>query len=248
MARTCVFCGGTPLTKEHVLPKWLKDAFEPSMLPRVQYVRATNATSRVYVAPLLNEQVKVVCASCNNGWMNDLEEGVRPFLPALIRGGLAVLDPDEQHALTAWSLKTMLMYQHTHRREDQVAIPPEDFKTFYAERTANRLMTARVAFMLYPPDDSIPLVDTQYQGYGQAENSARAWIGTLKIGCLVIQILRLGPLDDDRRVLPFSNTASTRTIWPSTRRIGWPLRQPTPYEHMRGLAHPETLNWQSTAL
>ncbi|MET7351556.1 hypothetical protein [Streptomyces mirabilis] len=248
MARTCVFCGDSPLTNEHVLPQWLKSAFEPSMLPRVRFVKVTDTGARDHIAPLLNDQVKVVCANCNSGWMNDLEEGVRAFLPALIRGGLAILDPEEQHALTAWSLKTMLMYQHTHRRADQVAIPPEDFKAFYEERTANRLMTARIAFMLYPPDDSIPLVDTLYQGHGETDDSERAWIGTLKIGCLVVQILRLGPLDDDRRVLPFPNTASTRTISPSTRRIGWPLRHPIPYEHMRRLAHPEILNWQTTTL
>ncbi|MFC4611482.1 hypothetical protein ACFO9E_27360 [Streptomyces maoxianensis] len=33
MAKVCVFCGGTPLTKEDVLPRWLKVALDPWHAP-----------------------------------------------------------------------------------------------------------------------------------------------------------------------------------------------------------------------
>lgn len=218
------------------------------MLPRVRYLRVTKDGVKEHVAPALTEQVRVVCATCNNGWMNNLEEGVRSFLPALIRGGAVRLDNDDQHALAAWSLKTMLMYQHTHRPKDQTAIPAEDYATFFEERKPSKLMTAQIAFMNYPPDDSVPLVDTLYQGYGGSDSPGRGWIGTLKIGCMVMQILRLGPADDGMRVTPFPNRATTRSVWPPTRPVGWPLRFATPYEDMKALAHPATLDWSTTPL
>ncbi|MFF7198604.1 hypothetical protein ACFZAM_33465 [Streptomyces sp. NPDC008079] len=241
MARTCVFCGATPLTKEHVLPRWLKDAFEPSMLPRVRYVTISQKGRRFREAPLLDQQVRVVCATCNNGWMNNLEEGVRRLLPAVIRGEVRVLSLDDQRALVTWWLKTMLMFQHTHPAEDQTAIPAEDYAAFHTDRAPSHLMTARLALMPYLADDSIPIVDTRYQGYG--DELGRGWVGTLKIGCAVMQVLRLGPVEDGLRPAPFPNTAKARVVWPPVRPVGWPLRDTLAHPEMDDFARPLNLDW-----
>lgn len=113
MAKVCVFCGGTPLTKEHVLPRWLKVALDPTV-GRHRYIRLSVDTVRRHDAPPLNDQVKVVCSNCNSGWMNQLEENVRGFLRDLIQGTPCVIDAEAQLALASWSLKTLLMFQYTH--------------------------------------------------------------------------------------------------------------------------------------
>jgi hypothetical protein len=239
MARSCVFCGATPLTKEHVLPQWLRDALGVSQL-RVRYIRHTRDTLRHHDGPAFLEQVRVVCATCNNGWMNDLEESVRQFLPTLITGRQVLIEEAEQRALARWSLKTMLMYQYTHNERHRGVIPEPDYTEFYVTRELSRDMTARVAFMNYPPDNSVPLVDTLGQGYADVNKPGRAWINTLKIGCLVVQILRAPHPGEGMRIQPFPNDANFRTIWPATRPVGWPLRFAIPYEHMRALSLPES--------
>ncbi|KOG47554.1 hypothetical protein ADK75_23250 [Streptomyces virginiae] len=226
-------------SKEHVLPRWLRTALDPA-LERARYIRFTNSSVHTHEAPLMNEQVRVVCAACNNGWMNDLEESVRHFLPALIRGAEVELDHVRQVHLATWSLKTMLMYQHTHGREAQSVIPAMDYAAFFEERRPSRFMLGRVAFMNYPPDDSVPLADALCQGYGSPQGAA--WISTLKIGCLVTQIVRVADFDEQWRVEPFESFPSLRHVWPTADLIDWPLPLAIPHEHMSDLALPNSLD------
>ncbi|MFD8472057.1 hypothetical protein ACFV2E_08370 [Streptomyces globisporus] len=241
MAKVCVFCGGTPLTKEHVLPRWLKVALDPSVR-RFRYIRLSDGGFQRHDAPPLNDQVKVVCSGCNSGWMNQLEEGVRHFLPALIQGKPCVLDARSQRALAAWTLKTLLMFQYTHRPEVRSVIPAGDFAVLHRRRQPTESMLGRLGFMNYPPDDSEPLVDTLCQGYGTTELGGVAWIGTLKIGCMVVQIIRAPDVADGYKLTPFEALPSLRPMWPPESPIKWPLAAAIPPELMTALALPESLD------
>ncbi|MFE3861102.1 hypothetical protein ACFXPT_11795 [Streptomyces goshikiensis] len=223
-----------------MLPRWLRAALDPSMV-KARYIRLTSEAIHHHVAPILNEQVRVVCASCNNGWMNGLEEDVRDFLPALIRGEQAVLDDARQRHLASWALKTMLMYQHTHGAVAQSVIPAKDHAAFFAERQPSRFMLGRIAFMNYPPDDSVPLADTLAQGYGLEGASGQAWISTLKIGCLVTQILRTTDFGEQWEIDPFDTFPGLRQVWPAAEQITWPLPAAIPHQLMPDLALPESL-------
>jgi hypothetical protein len=174
--------------------------------------------------------------------MNDLEESVRHFLPKLITGRLVLLNVTEQEALARWSYKTMLMYQYTHNAKHRTVIPDADYDEFFATRELSRDMTARIAYMNFPPDNSVPLVDTLGQAYGDVDKPGPAWISTLKIGCLVVQILRAPKPRQGMRIQPFVSDDLFRAIWPATRPTGWPIRFAIPYEHMRALSHPETFD------
>ncbi|MCM1941764.1 hypothetical protein NC239_26555 [Streptomyces sp. G3] len=241
MAKVCVFCGGTPLTKEHVLPRWLKVAFDPTVR-RHRYIRMSGEAARQHEAPPLHEQVKVVCSDCNSGWMNQLEEDVRTFLPDLIRGNPCHLDTEAQRALASWSLKTMLMFQHTHPADVRGVISAQDFKTFHERREPSRSMLGRLGFMNYPPDDSVPLVDTMCQGYSTAGTNGLAWVTTLKIGCMVVQFIRAPDVADGYRLLPYDPLPSLRQLWPPEEFIDWPLQEAIPYESISALAHPDVLD------
>ncbi|WP_405459690.1 hypothetical protein OG786_20905 [Streptomyces sp. NBC_00101] len=241
MAKVCVFCGGTPLTKEHVLPRWLKVALDPSVR-RFRYIRLSEEGLQRHDAPPLNDQVKVVCSECNSGWMNQLEESVRHFLPALIQGTACTLDAAEQQALATWTLKTLLMFQYTHRPGVRTVIPSEDFVRLRELRQPTLSMLGRLGFMNYPPDDSEPLVDTLCQVYGAPEAGGVAWIGTLKIGCMVAQIIRAPDLPEGRTLPPFESLPSLRPIWPQEEHVVWPLPAAIPHQLMTALALPQGLD------
>src|SRR5664279_2981044 len=87
MATACVFCGASgTMTKEHVLPDWLERiglTGQPAAAGSGWLNRSSEyrQTSRPF-----QTTVKAVCATCNNGWMNQLEQIAGRVLAPIIRG------------------------------------------------------------------------------------------------------------------------------------------------------------------
>jgi hypothetical protein len=109
----CIFCGAEPLTDEHVWPQWIATASPPPK-ERVHHIRRFPDETAIWRAPAYATNVRVVCASCNAGWMRDLEQSVQPVLAPLLWGERAVLDADSQARLATWALKTAMMFEFTH--------------------------------------------------------------------------------------------------------------------------------------
>ncbi len=106
--RRCVFCGGERLTREHVWPQWIVAAIRQHVGPGP--IRVARPGDTPYDVPELDVAVRMVCATCNNGWMSSLETGVRPALEPMILGRLPVLlTPAMQALLARWAFKTALM-------------------------------------------------------------------------------------------------------------------------------------------
>ncbi|MFL6688584.1 MAG: hypothetical protein ACJ8IR_00110 [Alphaproteobacteria bacterium] len=54
-------------------------------------------------------QVKCVCEPCNNGWMRELENKVRPIIAPLIQGQPTILRMQDRRVIAGWAiLKTMI--------------------------------------------------------------------------------------------------------------------------------------------
>ena len=60
------------------------------------------AEVRIRAGDPLSSQVKVVCAKCNSGWLNRVQQAARPFLLPLFEGAKHTVDPDTQSRLAAW--------------------------------------------------------------------------------------------------------------------------------------------------
>jgi hypothetical protein len=141
MARRCAFCGGTSLTKEHVIPRWLSDVLPEQERFRGQdqatVLLAPERTSkdphhREMMETFNSATVKAVCGPCNNGFMNDIETTARPFLSAMVRGNLAMpLDIAAATAIATWTVKTSLMVQLT---GSEPAALEQVYQDFYATR------------------------------------------------------------------------------------------------------------------
>src|SRR4051812_27385602 len=108
----CVFCGGGPLTREHVIPSWLSGPLGGSGPISHVYLEPPDGAqpSRQWSAAHLDVKVKAVCRRCNQGWMNGLESAMQRVLKPLIQGkGIHWLAPGQCEVLTTWLLKTALM-------------------------------------------------------------------------------------------------------------------------------------------
>lgn len=113
MARNgCVFCGGSPLTKEHVLPRWLRHHLDYAPQTATWTTRPDGSLNSALSIPVIpgERTVRMVCATCNNGWMSKLETRAEPALRHLIVGR-PTLTHGQRQILASWSLKTAMMTQ-----------------------------------------------------------------------------------------------------------------------------------------
>jgi hypothetical protein len=144
--KVCIFCGATPLSKEHIWSEWTY-----RILPKVKgglHIRGVVQTSsgspkikgirkiKRYQGQVNTIQVKAVCASkksgtnnlgkvgCNNGWMNAQEEAVKPILTPLILEQSILMDQSKQAILASWFV-TKIMVAEFENPEDLVSTQEE---------------------------------------------------------------------------------------------------------------------------
>jgi hypothetical protein len=113
---TCMFCGLTRLTSiEDVIPKWARYALDPTSSVTVR-AEPGDATARMQ--HLVVTLHGMVCEACNNGWMHDLEEKVKPFLkPMLVNKHDADLGLMQQRDLARWAVMKVLLMEHVMRQK-----------------------------------------------------------------------------------------------------------------------------------
>jgi hypothetical protein len=229
-----VFCGKTPLTNEHVLPRWLRAAF-PDADGRAIHVRESLTNHHAREGSLLDATAKIVCSGCNSGWMNDLEARVRAFLPRMIRGKQTMLGAKRQAALAAWCVKTAMMMQGTHPKEDQQAIPVEDYAALFQDRQPNAMTTAWAGYLRDVPRPH-PNVENAVEFIGQPlrrdvtiQNehgteilSGRAFVATLRLGHFVGQVIRIGPAEFPMNLAPVGLRPYLVSLWPPAGVRKWP--------------------------
>lgn len=72
--RECVFCGNTNLSKEHIFAQWLLkelNIFNNDVLMTHANIAGMPISNRKHAfSKLVN---RLVCETCNNGWMSQLE-------------------------------------------------------------------------------------------------------------------------------------------------------------------------------
>ncbi len=112
----CVFCGGSPVTKEHVFPQWLNRYLPPGRQQLEQARYGEGAFDRTRQSLGLDFTVKKVCAPCNNGWMAKLESDSKSVLePLIIRQNLGLISLRHQRQIALWATKTAMMADQVQR-------------------------------------------------------------------------------------------------------------------------------------
>ena len=126
MARDgCIFCRGGPLTREHVLPKWLRSV-SPTDEAMV-YFREVGGTRVHWQQRAFDATAKSVCEPCNTGWMSALEAEARPVLEASILGRACEFDAGAQAIAARWAFKTCLVFAAT--QTPKTLPPPAHYGT-----------------------------------------------------------------------------------------------------------------------
>jgi hypothetical protein len=90
MPSICIFCGGLPLTREHIWADWFR-AHLPRTLPFYHSGRIVlnedntrTRNSKKMSGDPRSKKLRIVCNKCNNGWMSDLQNATKPILTPLL--------------------------------------------------------------------------------------------------------------------------------------------------------------------
>jgi hypothetical protein len=156
--RACIFCGTTPLTREHVFPNWMGTtlAKDPRKLPTPYTFerwsiegeeRPTNRSAWESKRPL-DFVARCVCKTCNVGWMSDIEGAAKPIVIPLIQGKQVELDTTSQATLGTWACMKAILAGYTHRPPLTI---PQDWRSQLYENRA-------------PPVDGWVVLITAYRG------------------------------------------------------------------------------------
>jgi hypothetical protein len=233
----CLFCGGSPLTREHIWPEWLSKELPALELTTFTLERAGKETE-TWKAPAASTTVRAVCAICNGGWMSDLEARAAPLLTPLIRGQTPRMGRPSQAAVAAWALKTAVMLDQMNpslpiRREhlDHLRDHGETHPTVHV---------FAAAYDGKGPEDTLSRstildlhVDSE-SGYPR-----EAYVATLAIRHLALQVTGSGILESDW-VHGAPLDAYVRRISPPIGRFKWPPGKILTREGLLALAD----NWR----
>ena len=140
----CLFCGqdlqpksvstkAMP-TDEDVVPRWLQRCLEiTDQIVTPMHISTADLSLLHARGPHTVSALKAgsVCAACNNGWMNDLENLAKPILISLIEGKrfFGDLQQRERYTLARWTLKTAAAFNRSSSygiRDDNFGRPVPD--------------------------------------------------------------------------------------------------------------------------
>lgn len=109
--RKCIFCGGGPLTQEHIFAQWIQRLakIQGAKPASVAFHVPGKAREKAFQAPVFARTARVVCADCNGGWMSQLESEASVILTPLFQGQSGHLSVDDLGALSRWAFKTAVV-------------------------------------------------------------------------------------------------------------------------------------------
>jgi hypothetical protein len=141
-AKYCIYCGGSPTTREHIWADWLREYIPKTQLSHTAAESIINPdftveeTRKRWGGDPRSRRLRIVCGPCNHHWMSDLQTAVKPTLIPLIEGKGAFLSKEAQQTLAAWSAMTMICaeYFYPHRATTAVTARRWLFKHKLAPR------------------------------------------------------------------------------------------------------------------
>jgi hypothetical protein len=117
------------MTYEHVWPDWLKNYVPKTLskhtsLTEEIYTDYRNSSVKGWSGDPQSRRLPVVCERCNQGWMKDLQDAVKPILVPLLDAKPTLIGQYNQKLLAAWI--AMCIMTGEYYSPDQAAIPFKD--------------------------------------------------------------------------------------------------------------------------
>lgn len=231
--KVCMFCGKTPVTKEHIWPNWLNSLLGPNndkyrQISTRKYP-SESPEERSHSTTKINATSKIACGECNNGWMATMEGSAKALLaPMTTRRTATVFNLEQQILISAWVTKTAMVL-------DSIFDGPDCFTQ--SERDAMRLQQvspphARV--QMGALDSSAtemgPIRYIRLQGHVSPAATSADRADGFVIGIAVGPLLFCYLSSPDRSLASLTVTGRSTPSWfetlPPSRAASWPSVEP----------------------
>ena len=228
--RVCIFCGGLPLSREHVLPDWMRPYLDAGNRAGV------HTTAKYRVSPTgqqLQEEVnhkhksgdrrsqklRVVCVKCNNEWMSQLQEDAKPFLLGPLTDRWKYLTREAQFKIAAWAcmftmvneradLRTAAIRQDERDWLHRTKLPPGGWSVWVGRSDANfgvRLPIWHRGFEVFENPSNVEQSDAQF---------TIACLADLCIATLSFSASGSWPFVSATEMRAFGECAGFLQVWP----------------------------------
>jgi hypothetical protein len=223
--RSCVFCGARANSREHIFPDWINGVIVVDGADAHQFVinHGERADERHYkVKTVASQTARVVCKTCNTGWMSELEVESKPVVGPLIVNEATRLDAKQQLVAARWAIKIAMVGESIQYGD---ASFDQDDRDAIRE---NRLpLRARVSLAAY--DLGEPSATRYTRGLGginrNGEFFAEFYAHTIQIGHLVLSVRGTATFDAtaNRSLDEIARPRFMETpVWPPVETCDWP--------------------------
>lgn len=222
MDNGCIFCGGTPVTREHLWPDWLRReaAITQPFDHRIEHeVDGVETRDVQFSTPPFRQVVQAVCGGCNSGWMSTIEENAKPILQDLVYARGRTLDREDQRTLATWAFLKACLFDELHPGEQ--VVPAEHRQRFFTYRqppvtgVANWLGTYEALEVGHYAHQGLKVGNSELP----EPEEPTIYIVTITVGALIIQVAGslLPELAFDDLELPAE--LHVAKIWPPSKDI-----------------------------
>jgi hypothetical protein len=210
--RECAFCPNTAkLSREHVISNWINGLFPGGWKGKFtdRYGQASDWESQ-----RLDWTAKVVCESCNNTWMSDIEEfHAKPTMTPLIQGKINMpIRRSQAHSLALFAFKTAVILDHTLRHKD----PFFSRRLRYAFRLHQEIPTTVQMWMClyFTKPRRVDVHAGRYKGELSPGYPVHVYVCTCGIGRFAFQVVAAKQMGTRKFSAPptFDNLAAP--LWP----------------------------------
>lgn len=213
----CWVCDREGLSDEHVIAKSLTELFgDVKSITGVDFASDQSRPPKVKTSKRFALVARFVCQDCNNGWMNDLDTGLRPVLGGLVAGAPMTLLPEAQHRLATWATKVMFGMVAARPPQDQLV--PRDLYRALGELKAPPVGT-EVWLGSHPSDYHVQFVGFRVTLLDL--DGAQGFVLALTFGHAVFALLHHGRRDRQFRLI-LQSKALLSEIYPPQPKCQWP--------------------------
>jgi hypothetical protein len=227
-----MFCGrDRTLSREHVFNRWMREHF--AEFTESDHVRrlVTEGTDEAeeHIGAPLGVVVRRVCRECNHGWMQQMDNEVRPIIETMLDGEPRTLSILDQNTVAIWATKITLVLQAANMGR-QAIVGRDHYRWF--EQHRQPLLGSHIWLCHYTDKERSPFVSHQWGMSIAPEGSPPPQPGDPLNGLGVAFALgelgfwlfgvdlpgghRLQSASDELRLL----------IWPSLSEVRWPPPRP----------------------
>ncbi len=110
----CAFCPATAdITGEHIWSAWAGEILGPSTYTFTR--QEEDGSVKTWQKAVLDSKTKVVCSSCNNGWMSGIEASTKAIAKDMVASGASTkLDSEAIGVLAAFGFLKAVIADHSH--------------------------------------------------------------------------------------------------------------------------------------